>query len=86
MDEERTFLEQQRDEEERMQKHIRLAMIARHVTTQLDCIQEPVCRQMLHALADVGHPLAPTHLATLLQMNQEELRKQLARVSETPCR
>ncbi|GAC1404444.1 MAG: organomercurial lyase MerB [Ktedonobacteraceae bacterium] len=66
-----------------MKKHTRLARIACHVTLQLDCMQEPVCRQMLHALADIGQPLSPAHLATLLQMNQEELRKHLARVSDT---
>ncbi len=66
-----------------MKTQTSLETIARHLTAQLDCMQEPVCRQILHVLADVGHPLAPTHLATLLQMSQEELRTQLACVPDT---
>ncbi len=60
-----------------------LETIARHLTAQLDCTQEQVCRQMLQALAEVGRPLAPAHLATLLQMSQEEFRMHLARVPDT---
>jgi len=66
-----------------MKTQTSLEMIARHLAAHLDCTQEPVCRQMLQVLADVGRPLTPVHLATLLQMSQEELRTHLARVPDT---
>lgn len=60
-----------------------LETIARHLTAQLDCTQEQVCRQMLQVLAEVGQPLAPASLAALFQMSQEEFRSHLTRVSDT---
>jgi alkylmercury lyase len=66
-----------------MNTHASLETIARHLTAQLDCTQEQVCRQMLQVLTDVGRPLAPAHLATLLQMSQEEFRMHLTRVPDT---
>lgn len=66
-----------------MNTQANLVAIARHLTAQLDCMQERVCRQLLQILADVGRPLAPAHLATLLQVSQEECHTQLARVLDT---
>ena len=72
-----------RRKEPRTNTQASLETIARHLTAQLDCMQEPVCRQMLQILADTGRPLAPAHLATRLQMSQEECRARLACVPDT---
>ena len=66
-----------------MKTQTSLETIARHLTATLDCTQEQVCRQILHALATVGHPLAPAYLATLMQISQDELHTHLARVPDT---
>lgn len=66
-----------------MNTQANMETIARHLTAQLHCTQEQVCRQMLQILTDVGRPLAPTYLATLLQMSLEAFRMHLARVPDT---
>ena len=60
-----------------------LDAIARHLAAQLDCTQDLACRQILQTLTEIGQPIAPLHLATLLQMSQEELTTHLARVPDT---
>ena len=60
-----------------------LDAIARHLAAQLDCTQDLTCRQILQTLTETGQPIAPTHLATLLQMSQEELATHLAHAPDT---
>ena len=60
-----------------------LNSIARHLAAQLDCMQDLACRQILQTLTEIGQPIAPARLATLLQMSQEELAMHLDRVPDT---
>jgi alkylmercury lyase len=60
-----------------------LDAIARHLAAQLDCIQDLTCRKILQLLTEIGQPIAPTYLATLLQMSREELATHLARAPDT---
>ena len=60
-----------------------LDAIAHHLAAQLDCTQDLACRQILQTLTEIGQPIAPLHLATLLQMSEEELATHLARVPDT---
>lgn len=60
-----------------------LKSIARHLAAQLDCMQDLACRQILRTLTEIGQPIAPERLATLLQISQEELATHLARVPDT---
>jgi alkylmercury lyase len=66
-----------------MNPQINLETIARQLAAQLDCMQDVVCRQILHTIADSGQPVAPTRLATILQLSQEELHLHLAHVPDT---
>jgi alkylmercury lyase len=62
---------------------IALETIANQLVAQLDCTQDVACLQIMRSLADVGQPLAPTDLATRLQMSEDELATHLARVPDT---
>jgi alkylmercury lyase len=53
------------------------------LAAQLDCTQDLACRQILQTLTEIGQPIAPLHLATLLQMSQDELATHLARIPDT---
>lgn len=66
-----------------MNPQINPEAIARQLAAQLDCMQDVVCRQILHAIANSGQPVAPTHLAAMLQLSQEELHRHLAHVPDT---
>jgi len=46
-------------------------------------MQDIACRQIMQAMAEIGQPLAPARLATLLQMSQEDLATHLARIPDT---
>lgn len=65
-----------------MNQHSRDALAAR-LAAHLDCTQDVVCRLIMQAIAEIGQPLAPAHLAALLQMGNEELRAYLVRVPDT---
>lgn len=60
-----------------------LETLATRLSTHLDCTQDVACRQIMRAIAETGQPLAPVHLATRLQMSQEDLTAHLARVPDT---
>ncbi len=60
-----------------------LDTLATRLATQLDCMQDIACRQIMQAMAEIGQPLAPARLATLLQMSQEDLATHLARIPVT---
>lgn len=66
-----------------MNAQIKLEAIARQLAAHLDCMQDVVCRQILHVIAGSGYPVAPAHLATLMRMSEEELHQHLARVPDT---
>lgn len=65
-----------------MDQHSLDALAAR-LAEHLDCTQDIVCRQIMHAIAEIGQPLAPAHLAARLRISNEELQAYLARVPDT---
>ncbi len=60
-----------------------LEMLATRLAAHLDCIQDVACQQILRVMIETGQPLTPIHLATRLQMSQENLAAHLARVPDT---
>ncbi len=64
-------------------KQCSLDLLATQLAAHLDCTQDVACRQIMQALAEMGQPLAPVHLARRLQMSQEDLAAHLARVPDT---
>jgi len=46
-------------------------------------MQNVVCRHIMHAMAEIGQPLATASLAVRLQMSHKELQTHLARISDT---
>ena len=64
-------------------QHLSLEVIAERLGAHLHCMQDLTCRQIMLAMAEAGQPLEPVHLARRLQMSQENLAAQLARVPDT---
>jgi alkylmercury lyase len=58
------------------------ATLATRLAAHLDCTQDVACRQIMQAMAEMGQPLSPIHLARRLQMSQEKLAEHLARVPD----
>lgn len=57
--------------------------LAQQLAAHLDCTQDVACQYIMQALVETGQPLSLIHLATRLQMSQENLAAHLARVPDT---
>jgi alkylmercury lyase len=62
--------------------HPSLETLASHLSEQLRCTQEDLCRQIIYQVAR-GKPVAPATLQTSLQISQHELEQRLTRLPET---
>ncbi len=65
-----------------MPHHRSLETLASHLSEQLRCTQEDLCRQIIHQVAR-GKPVALATLQTSLQISQHELEQRLFRLPET---
>jgi alkylmercury lyase len=59
-----------------------LNLLATRLAAHLDCTQDGACQQIVQVLAETGQPLAPEHLASRLQMSQEQVVAHLTRVPD----
>src|SRR5436190_6736577 len=62
--------------------HPPLETLASHLSEQLRCQEEDLCRQILHQVAR-GKPVAPSTLQHALQISQQELEQRLSKLAET---
>ncbi len=58
-------------------------LLATQLAAHLDCTQDRACQQILRLLAETGQPLAPTSLASRLQMSQEQVLAHVTRQLDT---
>ena len=63
--------------------HSSLNQLAQKLAAHLDCTQDVACQHIMQALVETGQPVSLFHLATRLQMSQENLAAHLAHVPDT---
>jgi alkylmercury lyase len=63
--------------------HSSLDLLAHKLAAHLDCTQDVACQHIMRALIETGQPVSLMHLATRLQVSQENLAAHLARVPDT---